>query len=165
MIKNVIGEVGEMEVSIRLMESGLFMVYLLGGKVPAFDLLVEILPAKNEKPYQFLIQVKSTDEPSPYTVRNHKLKTPVPKANLNELIDRPLSTYVAGVDLSTKDIFLVPAYDRKASYSYSIPTKIKLVSNNRAANIVQLQKLKTDVIDYWKGLDIDNYKPSFNSAL
>lgn len=165
MIKNVVGDVGEMEVSVRLMESGLFIVFLLGGKVPAFDLLAEILPNKKEKPYQFLIQVKSTDESSPYTVREHRLITPVPKAKLNELIDRPLPTYVAGVDLSTKDIYLVPAFDRKAGYGGSIPTKLKLVSNNRKANKVQLQKLKNDVIDYWKGLDIDNYKPSYNSAL
>ena len=58
---NSIGEIGEMIVSIRLMEYGLIAVYLLGGKVPAFDILAELIPQnKNEKPYQFLVQVKST---------------------------------------------------------------------------------------------------------
>ena len=73
---NVIGDIGEMEVSIRLMESSFFMVFLLGGKVPAFDLLAEILPNGNEMPYQFLIQVKTTDELTPYTINDHRLKTP-----------------------------------------------------------------------------------------
>lgn len=46
---NIIGDIGEMEVSIRLMETGLFRVFLLGGKVPAFDLLAEIVPGRGEK--------------------------------------------------------------------------------------------------------------------
>ena len=32
---NVIGDIGEMEVSTRLMETGLFIVFLLGGKEDA----------------------------------------------------------------------------------------------------------------------------------
>lgn len=58
---NTIGDRGEMIVSTRLMEFDLFNVFLLGGKVPAFDLLVEMIPQNdNEKPYQFLVQVKTT---------------------------------------------------------------------------------------------------------
>ena len=34
---NVIGDIGEVEVSTRLRETGLFIVFLLGGKVPAFE--------------------------------------------------------------------------------------------------------------------------------
>lgn len=162
---NVIGDIGEMEVSIRLMESRLFMVFLLGGKVPAFDLLAEILPDENEMPYQFLIQVKTTDELNPYTVGDHRLKTPVPDKKLNALIDRPLPSYVAGVDLNTNDVYIVPAFDRNAGYGGSIPTTFLLRKGNKAANIIQLQRLKDDVINYWRGLNVDAYKPSFNSAL
>ena len=164
---NIIGDIGEMEVSTRLMETGLFIVFLLGGKVPAFDLLIEIVPDANaqESPYQFLIQVKSTDEANPYTKRTHRIKTPVPGKRLKALVNRPLPTYVAGVDLNTRDIYIVSGYDGKARYSNSIPTTYKLSLGNRAANTVQLQRLKNDVIDYWRGLNIDVYKPSFHSAL
>lgn len=41
---NAIGDIGEMTVSIRLMEFGLINVFLLVGKVPAFDLLAELIP-------------------------------------------------------------------------------------------------------------------------
>lgn len=164
---NVIGDIGEMEVSTRLMETGLFIVFLLGGKVPAFDLLAEIVPDTNaqEKPYQFLIQVKSTDDANPFTQADHRLKTPVPNDKLNALIDRPLPSYIAGVDLNTSEVYLVPAFDRGAGYGGSIPDTFRLVKGNRAANTVLLQRLKNDVIDYWRGLDIDVYKPSFHSAL
>ena len=76
---NIIGGIGEMEVSIRLMESEVFMTYLLGEKVPVYDILAEIIPGPKEVPYQFLIQVKSTDKKNPYTAKGKRIKTPVPK--------------------------------------------------------------------------------------
>lgn len=162
---NVIGEIGEMEVSIRLMESDIFMVYLLGGKIPAFDILAEIIPGPNEMPYQFLIQVKSTDQQNPYTVIRRRIKTPVPNKKLGYLVDRPLPSYVAGVDLNTKDIFIVPAFDKNAGYSSSIPTSFKLSPGQKAANNSLLQKLKEDVICYWQGLNIDAYKTTYKSSI
>ena len=108
---NVIGDRGEMIVSTRLMEYSLFQVFLLGGKVPAFDLLVEIIPQNvNEKPYQFLVQVKTTSMTNCFTLK-HRLKTPVPHEKLDALIDRPLPSYAAGVDLNTEDVYLVPCFD------------------------------------------------------
>lgn len=164
---NVIGDIGEMEVSTRLMETGLFIVFLLGGKVPAFDLLAEIVPNVNshEKPYQFLIQVKSTENAKPFTIAGHRLKTPVPKDKLNALIDRPLPSYIAGVDLNTSDVYLVPAFDRKAGYGGSIPDTFRLIKGNKVANAALLLRLKNDVISYWQGLNVDVHKPSFHSAL
>lgn len=162
---NVIGDIGEMTVSIRLMESRLFNVILLGGKVPAFDLLCEINPQNNqEKPYQFLIQVKSTDEANPYTVRDHKLKTPVPQDKLDALINRPLPSYVAGVDLNNMDVVLVPAFDTNSGYGGSIPTT-HVLSPGNAGNVAILQQLKDDIIRYWNGLNINIYKPLFVSTL
>ena len=163
---NVIGDLGEMEVSTRLMETGLFIVFLLGGKVPAFDLLAEIVPDNaQERPYQFLIQVKSTEKANPFTRAGHRLKTPVPNDKLNALIDRPLPSYIAGVDLNTSDVYLVPAFDRGAGYGGSIPDAFRLVKGSKVANTVLLQRLKNDVIDYWRGLNIDAYKPLFHSSL
>lgn len=163
---NVIGDLGEMVVSIRLMETGLFRVFLLGGKVPAFDLLAEIMPIGNEQPYQFLIQVKTTEGIQyPYTKKNHRLKTPIHRAALRSLIARPLPTYVAGLDLNTYDLFIVPAYNMNAGYSNSIPTTFLLQRGNKMANTVQLRRLKTDVQNYWRNLNIDVYKPSFISSL
>lgn len=162
---NVIGDIGEMEVSVRLMESDIFIVTLLGGKIPAYDLLVEIVPGPNEMPYQFLIQVKSTEEQNPYTLKTKRLKTPVPNKKLSALVDRPLPSYVAGVDLNTKDIFIVPAFDKQAGYTGSIPTKFQLKSGQKAANKVQLLLLKEDVTEYWRGLNVDTYKKSFKSKL
>lgn len=124
---NSIGEIGEMIVSIRLMEYGLMAVYLLGGKVPAFDILAELIPQnKNEKPYQFLVQVKSTLDTNPYVKKNGNIRTPVPDKKLKNLIRRPLPTYVAGVDLNTNDVYLVPAFDRNKSYKIPFPQILNL---------------------------------------
>ena len=164
---NAIGDIGEMTVSIRLMEFGLINVFLLGGKVPAFDLLAELIPQNvQDKPYQFLIQVKSTNDAHPYTKRDRKLKTPVPNKKLQALIDRPLPTYVAGVDLNTSDVYLVPAFDRTISYRNSIPTNFKFIGKpKKSSNKRKLQRLKDDIIQYWQRLNIDNDKPNFNSTI
>ena len=164
---NAIGDIGEMTVSIRLMEFGLINVYLLGGKVPAFDLLAELIPQNaQEKPYQFLIQVKSTDVAQPYTKKGRRLKTPVPDKKFQALIDRPLPTYVAGVDLKTADVYLVPAFDRAKSFRNSIPTGFKLIGKpKKDYNKRKLQRLKDDIVLYWQHLNIDNYKPHYNSMI
>ena len=163
---NVIGDRGEMIVSTRLMEYNLFQVFLLGGKVPSFDLLVEMIPQNaNEKPYQFLVQVKTTSMTNCFTLK-HRLKTPVPHEKLDALIDRPLPSYAAGVDLNTEDVYLVPCFDTNSRYSGSIPTNNKLVNKPKTPNnLALLQRLKSDIIDYWHGLSIDTYKPQFNSTL
>ena len=162
---NAIGDIGEMVVSIRIMENGFFHAILLGGKVPSYDIIAEIIPANNnEKPYQFLIQVKSTSDIQPFTVNDHRLKTPVPKGKYDALVDRPLPSYIAGVDLNTYNVYLVPAFDRNASYGGSIPTSFCLIPGD-PHNIAKLQRLKNDVINYWHGLNIDVYKPNFASTL
>ena len=164
---NAIGDIGEMTVSIRLLEFGLFNVYLLGGKVPAFDLLAELIPQNaQEKPYQFLIQAKSTDIAHPYTKIDRRLKTPVPDKKYQALIDRPLPTYVAGVDLNTADVYLVPAFDRAKSFRNSLPTGFKLIGKpKKDSNKRKLQRLKDDIVQYWQHLNIDNYKPHYNSII
>lgn len=164
---NAIGDIGEMTVSIRLLEFGLFNVYLLGGKVPAFDLLAELIPQNaQEKPYQFLIQVKSTDIAQPYTKQERMLKTPVPDKKFQALIDRPLPTYVAGVDLNTSDVYLVPAFDRTKSFRNAIPTGFKLIGKpKKDSNKRKLQCLKDDIVQYWQHLNIDNYKPHYHSMI
>lgn len=163
---NVIGDRGEMIVSTRLMEYNLFQVFLLGGKVPSFDLLVEMIPQNaNEKPYQFLVQVKTTSMTKCFT-QNHRLKTPVPHDKLDALIDRPLPSYAAGVDLNTEDVYLVPCFDTNSGYNGSIPTNNRLVNRPKTPNnLALLQRLKSDITDYWHGLNIDTYKPQFNSSL
>lgn len=162
---NAIGDRGEMLASVRLTESNIFMTCLLGGKVPAYDILAEINPGPNEMPYQFLIQVKSTDRQNPYTVKGKRIKTPIPNKKLGALVDRPLPTYVAGVDLNTEDVFIVPAFDKNAGYSSSIPTSFKLSPGQKAVNKSLLLKLKEDVIRYWQGINIDAYKTTFKSSI
>ena len=56
---NAIGDIGEMNVSIRLTENGLFQTILLGGKVPSYDIIAEIIPDNNnENPINFLFKLK-----------------------------------------------------------------------------------------------------------
>lgn len=94
------------------------------------------------------------------------MKTRVPQVNLNALIVRPMPSYVAGVDLGTEDVYLVPCFDTNSGYGGSIPTNNKLINAPKShVNNVLLQQLKNDVTNYWKGLNVDNYKPLFQSKL
>lgn len=143
-MKITTNSIGEMIVSIRLMEYGLIAVYLLGGNVPAFDILAELIPQnKNEKPYQFLVQVKSTLDTNPYVKKNGNIRTPDPDKKLKNLIGRPLPTYVAGVNLNTEEVYLAPAFNNNISYKSSIPTNTKLEAKSKSKNNeIQLKHLK-----------------------
>jgi hypothetical protein len=162
---NLIGDRGEMIASSRLMEGGLFYVECIGGKVPTFDLLCAIAPQNGaDKPYQFLVQVKGSTKANLYTRGSTRIKTPVPKSKLQALIDYPLPTYVAGVDLNAEKVYIAAAFDRNLNYKSSIPTGYCLELNS-PANVPNLNSLKQDVIKYWQGLIIDNYKPSYQTLL
>ena len=161
---NIIGDNGERNAAIRLTQGQLFDVIELGGKTPAFDLLCRINDA--QKPYQFLVQVKATETVPIYTAKLPvRIKTPVPDKKYKPLQLRPLPTYVAGVDNTTGDVFIAAAFQSANNYRNDMPTTYKLSQSDKAASLANLQRLKNDVIDYWDGLGIQAYKPTFNSAL
>lgn len=56
--RRIIGTQGEMLASVILQTDEIFRVQLLGGNVEAFDIYGEI--NDKQKPYPFLIQVKTT---------------------------------------------------------------------------------------------------------
>ena len=72
---------------------------------------------------------------------------------------------MAGVDNTTGDVFISAAFRPANNYKNNMPITYKLSLNDKAASLANLQRLKNDVIDYWDGLDIQVYKPAFNSAL
>lgn len=161
---NIIGDNGERNAAIRLTQGQLFDVIELGGKTPVFDLLCCINDA--QKPYQFLVQVKATETPPIYTKKIPKrITTPVPDKKYKPLQLRPLPTYVAGVDNTTGDVFISAAFCTANNYKNNMPTTYKLSISDKAASLVNLRRMRNDVIDYWDGLDIQVYKPVFNSSL
>lgn len=163
-ILNSIGSRGENITATRLTEFHIFRECFLGEKYPAADFLFDIVD--NKTPYPFLVQVKSTHQRSKYTDDKKAIKTPIPKSKLGKLIDRPLPTYVAGVDEDKEIVYLVSAFDRNANYTSSIPTKIKFKKGNKR-NKKYLERLKDDVIKYWEGInaDVKSYKDTFKSDL
>ncbi len=160
---NIIGNNGERYAAIRLTQGQLFDVIELGGKTPAFDMLCRI--NDEQKPYQFLVQVKATETDIFTTTQPIRIKTPVPKKKYVPLQKRPLPTYVAGVNNDTGDVYIAPAFDVTNEYGGSIPTTYLLSMSDKVGSLVNLNLLKQDVIDYWDGLDIQVYKPAFNSSL
>lgn len=161
MDKNSIGDQGENCVAMRLGMFGIFRCYIIGGKAPAFDILIEIID--ETVPYQALVQVKATNVANPYD-QNGNLKTPVPYDKLLSLIARPLPTYAAGVDLATEIVHVAPAFDKNEKLS-TIPPKLVLSSTNKIKTEQDLLRLKEDMINYWKGYNMHNNKPSYTSIL
>lgn len=161
---NTIGDNGERFAAIRLTQGQLFDVITIGAKALALDLLCRI--NDENKPYQFLVQVKATETIPTYTKKTpYRIKTPVPTQNYKTLQKLPLPTYVAGVDNNKGDVFIAPAFELEDNYAGSIPTTYVLSQSNLTASLNNLNKLKQDVIDYWDGLSIQDYKSFFISAL
>lgn len=161
---NIIGDNGERYTAIRLTQGQLFDVIEIGGKTPAFDLLCCI--NDKQKPYQFLVQVKATENGNVFTKKTPaRILTPVPYKKYKSLHKRPMPTYVAGVNNETGDVYIAPAFIAANKYGGSVPTKYCLSASDKTGSLGNLKLLRQDVMEYWDGLDIQVYKPSFKSAL
>lgn len=158
---NLIGDRGESIFNTRITEHEMFNVYFLSAKAPIVDFLIEI--ADEATPFQCLVQVKSTSKG--YLKRNGKLKAKVPVDKMQKLINRPLPTYVAGVDLINEKVYICPAFNDANAYTSSIPITHILDKQNTVATQQTLDMLKQDIIEYWNKANANLYKSSFKSRL
>lgn len=157
---NIIGSRGEMISTAILMTNEIFYAELIGGKAPSFDIYVEIHDA--DKPYPFLIQIKTTTQSDMYN--SSSIKTPVDDPKLQSLVRRPIPTYVGGLDMNNNILYLASAFSGKEHYS-SIPLNHKLELFNPQAAVVELQILREDVIRFYDSNNIPNQKINFKSSL
>lgn len=158
---NLIGDRGESIFNTRITEHEMFNVYFLSAKAPIVDFLIEI--ADEATPFQCLVQVKSTSQG--YLKRNGKLRAKVPVDKMQKLINRPLPTYVAGVDLKNEKVYICPAFNDANAYTSSIPITHILDKQNTVATQQTLDMLKQDIIEYWNKAKANLYKSSFKSRL
>lgn len=166
---NQIGDRGEVVASLVLTTGYIFSCYHLGGKTPAFDLIIEISETHDsERSYQALIQVKATESDSPFKnsgIHQGDIITPVPKKKLHNLIKRPLPSYVMGVDINGSVHHLAPAFNPAISYSSGIPPKLVFDTNNKDHHLAALHRLKEDIINYWESYNMHINKPRYQSIL
>ena len=156
---NALGERGESIFKTRITKENLLSIYFLGEKAPIVDFLLEI----NDKdtPYPFMVQVKSTT--TGYN-KEGKLKVRVTIEKYKALFERPLPTYIAGVDIKNETVYICSAFsDKKNLKSMDTKYRLKFSSPIRTKRVLEL--LKQDVIDYWNNSNITTYKKSFKSSL
>lgn len=158
--RNIIGSRGEMLATAILMTGQIFYAELLGGKVPSFDVYVEIFDM--DKPYPFLVQIKTTTMTDMYN--QSSIKTPVPDDNLIALTNRPIPTYVAGFDMLQNILYIAPAFSGTEHYP-SIPIVHKVELSNPAAAEIELRKLKDDVLAFYDNNNIPTIKKSYITML
>lgn len=158
---NLIGDRGESIFNTRITEHEMFNVYFLSAKAPIVDFLIEI--ADEATPFQCLVQVKSTSQG--YLKRNGKLRAKVPVDKMQKLINRPLPTYVAGVELKNEKVYICPAFNDANAYTSSMPITHILDKQNTVATQQTLDMLKQDIIEYWNKAKANLYKSSFKSRL
>lgn len=158
MDNNAIGDRGESIFTSRITENFLFRVYFLGEKAPVGDFILEI--NDETTPYECMIQVKSTRKGYD---KSGNLKATVPKDKLVKLVQRPLPTYVAGVDEQNEKVYICSAFDLNGSFS-TIPTNNVLEKGNSASQQT-LDTLKQDIINYWKAIGIHKLKSTYISIL
>ena len=112
-----------------------------------------------------MLQVKTTINKDCYQKGNGNIITSVPNDKLKKLVQRPLPTYVVGVDLEKEVVYIAPAFNDIEQYS-SIPTRIKLDNIDKNLRINNLKKLRDDIIRYWEESNISDFKNNkFQSAL
>lgn len=160
-LTNDIGERGENIFAVRITQDFIFIPCFMGAKWPAGDFYLEINDEAN--PYPFIVQTKSTIQG--YNKGNGNLKVSVALDKLNNLRNRPLPTYIAGVDENSEKVFIRPAFDPNINYS-SIPTSFFVLDpTNKVLSLSNLKKLKDEIIDFWNNSGMVNYKSNYNSQI
>lgn len=161
MDKNYIGDRGETFFKIGITTDNIFRVYFLGEKAPVIDFLAEI--NDDETPFQCLIQVKATNQGFKEEYP-HNLRCVVLHEKMEELIKRPLPTYIAGVDINNGKVYICPAFSNPEAYVSSIPVTHLLSMDEYDATMETLSLLKQDVINYWVGINYSQSKNQFVSG-
>ncbi len=157
---NAVGDRGESIFNSRITFEYHFKVYFMGEKAPVGDFILEI--NDETTPYECMIQVKSTE--AGYQP-DGRLKAKVPTVKMQQLINRPLPTYVAGVDIRTETVYIAPAFNATHNYATSMPVTHKLALNDSVASRATIAALKQDIINYWNNSGLSTYKSTFATSL
>ena len=80
------------------------------------------------------------------------------------LINRPIPTYLAGVDLNKLEVFFCPVFDANVKYGV-IPAKHVVKVTDLTNWAKEMEALKQDVIAYWQQFGAVTYKPTYKSKL
>ena len=155
-----IGQSGEGLACAVLGFFGVFRVFFLGENEPIVDLLIEI--ADENTPFYAMAQVKST---TLLPDRTKALTTPIKKEKYNALINRPLPTYIVGVDLNKVQLYISPVIKEVDSDVTKIQQSHVLDFNDLDHLAVELVQLRTDIIAFWHFFNLPANKPQFSSLL
>jgi hypothetical protein len=152
-MQNEIGDLGEAIFNVEISRDYIFRPRHLGEKWPSSDFYVELIGPKEH--FFFLVQVKSTSQGFD-SKGNLKIKATSKK--LNELNNYFCPTYLAGVDVDSNSVYLIPINKSKRKDLNKLKTKFELNAINR-------QLLFEDVRDFWENTNLKSYKASFNHMI
>jgi hypothetical protein len=149
--RDLTGKRGEFIASERLLDFcgnplPYFDPYLLDGKCPTYDLLVELTGGRGSKPY-FLAQVKSTRSGGKKGMTD--LKVRLKAKDVQTMRTCPIPTYLIGVDEKAETAYIVSIHGKIKGGITSIPTAYPLDRNN-------LRILRDEVRTYWRTLAVSS---------
>lgn len=153
MDKNAIGEKGENIFNLEISTDYTFRPRPLGEKWPSSDFYVELIGLKEN--IYFIVQVKSTTQGLD---GGNNLKVQATAKKLRELNNYYCPTYLAGVDVNTREVYLIPINKSKKKNLTKLSTSFILNEKNR-------KLLYKDVKNFWVNSGIKTYKKSFNHII
>ena len=115
-MSNEIGSLGEAIFNLAITRDYIFRPMHLGEKWPISDFYIELIGAKAT--YFFIVQIKATDKGL-----NSKgnLKVKLSKNKLHQLNTYYCPTYLAGVDNTTEEVYLMAINKNKRKGISSMP--------------------------------------------
>lgn len=138
----------------------IFRIVFMGEKYPVTDFYGEIAYDK-EKPYPFLVQVKTTTSELD---EQGRLDVAVPHEKYESLCKRPIPTYVGGVDLNNDSLYIRPAFDASEHVNFIEPQMVLSKKDIKDCG-EKLLAIARDVINYWDNPCHQQYKQSYKSLI
>lgn len=155
------GELAESLFNVAVSRGYIFRPAHLGDKWPTSDFYVELKNSKEN--FFFIVQVKSSSKT--VGVRSKKLPIKVSSEKTNSLSEYYAPTYIAGVDMVTEDVYLIPVNNIQALGINSIETKFEINNSFKTHGTAILQLLYDDVRSFWINSNLMQYKNSFQHSI
>ena len=152
-MRNEIGELGEGIFNVAISRDYIFRPRHLGEKWPSSDFYVELVGLKEH--FFFIVQVKST---TLGLDKSGNLNVKAPKMKLHELNSYFCPTYLAGIDIKTESVYLIPINKNKRK-------GISKMSTNFILNSLNRKLLFDDVKSFWENSGLKKYKNQFKHAI
>ena len=159
MSQNQIGKFGELLTETEfcrpvrgVVQRPLFRATSLGDKYPIVDFIVDLLDSRERILGFFCVQTKSTARAR--SMSRKRLPIHCPRSKYNALVNLPVPTYIAGVDVIAERVYVCAVNHRRDRTLSSMTKSYELAQDDTKVSLYD------EVLSYWQEQTLAAWNPT-----